>query len=136
MKKTILMLFVLSLICSFASALSVGEEVKDEKGAWKELENGGYANLRMEGNNMALYFLDEEKKVIAPEWPEAITRITSVVDNDIDNEVILLNSNGTKLTSPRFIEPPINYFVHVLLKKKDKDGEEQKKSLGRLRLRD
>lgn len=122
------MAFVIAAACAWAeSGLAVGQKLEDDIGVTAQAGEHKI-NIRIVSNNLRVYFIGEDNKIVPPAWPEAQVRLDGISRKEIENELITLNSNGTYLGSPRVIRAPFNYFVTLLALYEDPEQDNQSAS--------
>jgi len=127
----------LVLLCGLSTAayaLNVGQKVEDGIGTTKEFADG-FVHLRIVDNHLQVYFLNKEQEVVAPTWPKGLALLDGVVNRDVDREPYPLESNGTCLTSPKFIQKPWNYFVTLTLIREKEGEDNETQFVGRFRVK-
>jgi hypothetical protein len=102
---------------------SAGAEAKKDKepGVWVERKDGGKLKLLIHDNNFELHFFDAQGEPANPEVRQAMLHYTSRI---IRNRETLLLSPVERdekqiLTSPRFIRPPFQFDILLVLNADD-----------------
>lgn len=88
-------------------------------GVEREMADGTFMGLAIEGNALMLRFYDEEKQLIDPVAARAAAWWKPV--NRGGRERVVLNPSGDGLRSPPKVRPPHVFFVMLTLL--DEDGE-------------
>ena len=105
-----------------------------EMGLYFDRSAGNKVNLRIVEKKFRLYFVDNENKILPPEYDSALVHAENVIRKEREGRFILrLSSDGQYLTSPRVVLPPIDYWIRVTLR--NAADVARKEALPRARLR-
>lgn len=104
------------------SAYELGEEIPEpQKGQTFPFEDG-FVNLRIVENTFRVYFLDAEKKLIAPSWTNAQMNWEHRRNPTQRGLLSLSPGSGPFLSNPRLFHPPHFYTVRLLFLQADGQG--------------
>lgn len=105
-----------ALVMALGLCVSWAEEQEERHGVWLERDDGRTLFFTIEENNFHLEFYDEEREPVKPDLIRAVVHYTPrMVQN---RETIILTPDretGETFTSPRFVRPPHNFQVLLVL---------------------
>lgn len=98
-----------------ATAAEKSEKEPKIKGIVLDRPNGGYLGLALEDHHFVLSFYDAKKKPTQADVARATARWP--VHYKIGDEFAVLNpdSEGTALTSPKYVRPPYAFKLYLFL---------------------
>lgn len=95
----------------------------------------GFFNVRIEGNRIKVIFMDEEREVVSPPYPEAYVRYEYRVDprglaGFKPQYTDVLKQQGDALVGNRNIPPPHNMYIYITLREPASKEETQQTYTG------
>ena len=105
----------LVLAASIAQGQVLGQPLAEQRGIYTEAREGVLVNLRIVDNRVRLYAFDGKGNLVLPPFQKAVVQLRGLGRAD-DQHVVLRQEGGEPwLSHPRFIRPPHNFNVRLLL---------------------
>src|SRR5690606_23867605 len=83
-----------------------------EGGIFFERDDGTFVNVNIEGDKWVVYFTNELKQIMAPDYDKVSIRFENLSRSKADGVVAVERAAGqVYLTSPRYVAPPYRYYV-------------------------
>lgn len=95
------------------------------EGVTIERANGTFLGLTLEDHKFKLSFYDEKKKPMPVDVARATARWDPKNKSGLERTVLNPGADGMALDAPKFVRPPYNFKIYLLLIKEGEGAEDE-----------